>query len=70
MPTDWTVQLNRIYGWLPDLYNKTHELPKAMPKDLKNHIESVAATNKQEVTSMINKSHRRPSMICRVPSYL
>lgn len=43
------LKLNRIYGWLPDLYNKTDELPKAMPKDLKNHIESVAATNKQEL---------------------
>lgn len=31
------LKLNKIYGWIPDYYNKTN-LPSNMPEYLKQHI--------------------------------
>ncbi|XP_076656465.1 sodium/potassium-transporting ATPase subunit beta-2 [Halictus rubicundus] len=35
------IKLNRIYGWEPEYYNDTKNLPKDMPESLSNHINSV-----------------------------
>ncbi|EEB16200.1 sodium/potassium-transporting ATPase subunit beta-2, putative [Pediculus humanus corporis] len=32
------LKLNKIYGWKPDYYNDTDNLPESMPTDLKEHI--------------------------------
>lgn len=37
------LKLNRIYGWVPDYYNTTQNLPAEMPADLKNYIKSISA---------------------------
>lgn len=35
------LKLNRIYGWVPEYYNNTANLPEAMPQSLKDHINTV-----------------------------
>ncbi|XP_015434998.1 PREDICTED: sodium/potassium-transporting ATPase subunit beta-2-like [Dufourea novaeangliae] len=35
------IKLNRIYGWEPDCYNDTANLPSEMPASLVEHIKSV-----------------------------
>lgn len=35
------IKLNRIYGWVPEYYNDTENLPSEMPPTLVNHIKSV-----------------------------
>lgn len=35
------VKLNRIYGWVPEYYNDTENLPYNMPRKLVEHIKSV-----------------------------
>lgn len=32
------LKLNKIYNWLPDMYNTTENLPAHMPQELKDHI--------------------------------
>lgn len=32
------IKLNRIYGWVPEYYNRTNELPIKMPRQLKQKI--------------------------------
>ncbi|XP_043784138.1 uncharacterized protein LOC122710371 isoform X2 [Apis laboriosa] len=34
------IKLNRIYGWIPEYYNDTENLPNEMPPDLVEHIKS------------------------------
>uniref|UniRef100_U5EVF5 Putative sodium/potassium-transporting atpase subunit beta-2-like protein n=1 Tax=Corethrella appendiculata TaxID=1370023 RepID=U5EVF5_9DIPT len=34
------LKLNKIYNWLPIMYNDTDDLPENMPDDLKQHIKS------------------------------
>lgn len=38
------LKLNKIYGWTPEYYNSTNNLPANMPQELKNHIALMAAT--------------------------
>ena len=38
------IKLNRIYGWLPEYYNDTENLPSEMPQSLVKHIKSVNST--------------------------
>lgn len=35
------LKLNKIYGWIPQFYNDTRNLPPDMPKDLKTHIDAM-----------------------------
>ncbi|KOC60535.1 Sodium/potassium-transporting ATPase subunit beta-2 [Habropoda laboriosa] len=35
------IKLNRIYGWIPECYNSTNDLPSDMPASLVQHIKSV-----------------------------
>lgn len=34
------LKLNKIFNWVPDLYNTTDNLPESMPEDLREHISS------------------------------
>lgn len=34
------VKLNKIYGWVPEYYNDTNDLPEEMPAHLKQHIQA------------------------------
>ncbi|CAH2105102.1 unnamed protein product [Euphydryas editha] len=40
------LKLNKIYGWKPEFYNSSDNLPSAMPDDLKEHIKNMTAYNK------------------------
>jgi len=35
------IKLNKIYGWKPDYFNHTDELPANMPEELQHHIMSL-----------------------------
>lgn len=35
------IKLNRIYGWVPEYYNDTENLPPEMPATLVEHIKSI-----------------------------
>ncbi|XP_033309686.1 sodium/potassium-transporting ATPase subunit beta-2-like isoform X1 [Bombus bifarius] len=35
------IKLNRIYGWVPEYYNNTKDLPSDMPPSLVQHIKSI-----------------------------
>ncbi|XP_015608284.1 sodium/potassium-transporting ATPase subunit beta-2 [Cephus cinctus] len=35
------IKLNRIFGWIPEYYNDTQDLPKDMPASLISHIKAV-----------------------------
>lgn len=39
------LKLNKVYGWKPDFYNDTVNLPNNMPEDLKNHIGTQKSIN-------------------------
>ncbi|KAK3927340.1 Sodium/potassium-transporting ATPase subunit beta-2 [Frankliniella fusca] len=39
------LKLNKIYGWVPEFYNDTNNLPPMMPRDLKRHIWEVGRNN-------------------------
>lgn len=41
------IKLNKIYGWLPEVYNHT-KLPESMPDDLKNFISTSSMDPKQK----------------------
>lgn len=38
------LKLNKIFGWVPEYYNKTH-LPANMPQDLKDYISVIEDEN-------------------------
>ncbi|CAG9121751.1 unnamed protein product [Plutella xylostella] len=40
------LKLNKIYGWRPEFYNDTANLPEAMPVDLQTHIRNITAFNR------------------------
>lgn len=44
------LKLNKIYGWKPEFYNSSDNLPSAMPDDLKEHIKNMTAYNKNYVS--------------------
>ncbi|BES89360.1 Sodium potassium-dependent ATPase beta-2 subunit [Nesidiocoris tenuis] len=39
------IKLNRIYGWVPEYYNNTNDLPAEMPDDLKTYIKKIKDVN-------------------------
>lgn len=43
------LKLNKIYGWKPDLYNSTENLPDKMPKELVETIKKTAVNAPNEV---------------------
>ncbi|KAL0273903.1 UNVERIFIED_CONTAM: hypothetical protein PYX00_006470 [Menopon gallinae] len=44
------IKLNKIYGWVPEFYNNTRDLPPEMPQKLKDHISEIAKYRPQEVS--------------------
>ncbi|KAL0279028.1 UNVERIFIED_CONTAM: hypothetical protein PYX00_000674 [Menopon gallinae] len=44
------LKLNKIYGWRPEYYNDTKDLPENMPADLKEHI----AAQKAQDSKLLN----------------
>lgn len=36
------IKLNKVYGWIPEYYNNTDELPQKMPQSLKEYIHAQA----------------------------
>lgn len=38
------LKLNRIYGWIPQFYNRTNALPDRMPRQLKQKINETDPT--------------------------
>jgi sodium/potassium-transporting ATPase subunit beta len=43
------LKLNRIYGWIPEYYNDSTNLPDDMPKGLKEHIISLPEAHRNQV---------------------
>lgn len=43
------LKLNRIYGWEPEYYNDTENLPEDMPEDLKDHIKSLPIKHRNQI---------------------
>lgn len=43
------IKLNRIYGWVPDLYDDVNDLPDSMPTDLVDHIKSLPEKERKQV---------------------
>lgn len=43
------LKLNKIYGWIPEYYNQTDQLPNGMPKDLQDHIKDIEKTQRPAV---------------------
>lgn len=43
------LKLNKIYGWVPEYYNDTNNLPDDMPQTLKNHIASLSVKERNQV---------------------
>lgn len=54
------LKLNRIYGWIPEYYNDTNNLPREMPVSLTDHIRS---RDHHEVSRFIQNLFVRPSII-------
>lgn len=40
------LKLNKIYGWRPEFYNDTRNLPQEMPVELQKHIRNITAYNR------------------------
>lgn len=43
------IKLNRIYGWVPDVYDDINDLPEEMPTDLVDHIKSLPEPDRKQV---------------------
>ncbi|KAI5742566.1 sodium/potassium-transporting ATPase subunit beta-2-like isoform X2 [Diaphorina citri] len=46
------LKLNKVYGWIPEYYNDTQNLPRGMPGQLRNYIENVARTNPKQLNTV------------------
>lgn len=53
------LKLNKIYGWEPQFYDNTNELPDDMPQELKDHI----AKKSVEEVSILFTNARQQSLI-------
>lgn len=43
------LKLNKIYGWIPEFYNESTDLPENMPKNLKTYIAEIQKTQAHKV---------------------
>nr|CAI5856613.1 unnamed protein product [Callosobruchus analis] len=43
------LKLNKIYGWTPEYYDDPNNLPKDMPKKLKEHIRNITSIERRTV---------------------
>lgn len=39
------LKLNKIFGWIPEFYNNSNDLPEGMPTGLQNYIKNVEKTD-------------------------
>jgi sodium/potassium-transporting ATPase subunit beta len=46
------LKLNKIYGWIPEFYNRSNELPAKMPRDLKEHIKQIETTERPALNTV------------------
>lgn len=46
------LKLNRIYGWIPEYYNDTNDLPIKMPKQLRDHIYNVSKIDRDMLNTV------------------
>ncbi|KAG6452974.1 sodium/potassium-transporting ATPase subunit beta-2 [Manduca sexta] len=46
------LKLNKIYGWRPEFYNDTANLPEDMPKDVKSQILNMTSYNRDYANSV------------------
>ncbi|KAK0160097.1 hypothetical protein PV328_007539 [Microctonus aethiopoides] len=46
------LKLNKIFGWLPQFYNDTENLPDNMPNDLKNRIKTAKMRSPEELQTI------------------
>lgn len=46
------LKLNKIYGWRPDFYNNTDELPSIMPESLKSHIRALKNEDSRKLNTI------------------
>jgi len=53
------LKLNRIYGWEPEFYNDTKELPEEMPDELKDYINKT--TKKERNTVWVSCQGEAPN---------
>lgn len=44
------LKLNKIYGWIPEYYNASTNLPEKMPAELKEHIQKEETTGGKKVS--------------------
>lgn len=43
------LKLNKIFGWKPDIYNSTEDLPENMPAHLQSHIKEKVRQKREMV---------------------
>ncbi|EDX04013.1 GD22540 [Drosophila simulans] len=46
------LKLNKIYGWIPEYYNKSNDLPVSMPASLKTYIAEVEKTQPEKLNTI------------------
>ncbi|XP_034936762.1 sodium/potassium-transporting ATPase subunit beta-2-like [Chelonus insularis] len=46
------IKLNKIYGWTPEYYNDTKNLPDKMPRNLKSVIGNLSRENSRELNTV------------------
>lgn len=46
------LKLNKIYGWIPEYYNNSRDLPESMPSSLKTYIAEVEKSEPIKVTTI------------------
>ncbi|KAK9510374.1 hypothetical protein O3M35_005174 [Rhynocoris fuscipes] len=51
------LKLNRIYGWVPEYYNDSNNLPEEMPNELKSHIRRIAKIDKKQLNTIWVSCH-------------
>ncbi|XP_014608857.1 sodium/potassium-transporting ATPase subunit beta-2-like [Polistes fuscatus] len=46
------LKLNKIFGWMPNFYNDTKNLPPGMPTDLRDHIKKEESAQSQRLDTV------------------
>lgn len=46
------LKLNKIYGWIPEYYNTSTDLPEKMPAELKEHIQKEETTGGKKLNTV------------------
>ncbi|KAL5281664.1 nrv2 family protein [Megaselia abdita] len=46
------LKLNKIYGWIPEFFNDSSDLPETMPKHLKTYIEQIQIKERHKMNTV------------------